>query len=517
MADVRDSDELSRFFSLCQDMLCIAGTDGYFRRLNPAWTRIVGWSEEELCAAPYLDFVHPDDRDRTIREASAIAAGHVTVSFDNRYRCRDGSYKWLQWTSVLFTEDQQIYATARDITALKTAEMALREAHDEASRATQAKNEFLSRMSHDLRTPLNAIMGFAQMLQLDELTPDQTDSLAHILRGGRHLLQLINEVLDIARIEAGRLSLSLEPVALKDVVPEAVALIGPLAEQRQIAIELADLGELTVLADRQRLTQILLNLLANAVKYNRHQGRVTVSARLADPGVVSIAIADTGVGIPADKLALLFKPFERLGAEQSEVEGTGLGLALSKGLTEAMHGSIVAESVVDTGSIFRLELPNSDVAALRSRDTQGSGSAEPDTAGVVVYIEDNNSNLRLMERLLTRRPGVDLVHAPDGPRGLSLVRDRRPDLVLLDLHLPGMPGEEVLRQIWEDPATRKIPVAVLSADATPAQQRHLLAAGAIAYLTKPFDIGEVLRLVDRNLTRSGRETAGMPAASGVVS
>jgi len=515
MTDARADDELSRFFTLCQDMLCIAGTDGYFRRLNPAFARILGWSEEELCAAPYLDFVHPDDRDRTVREASAIAAGHVTVSFDNRYRCRDGSYKWLQWTSVLFTEDQQIYGTARDVTALKTTEIALREAHDQAARATQAKNEFLSRMSHDLRTPLNAIMGFAQVLQLDELTTEQSDSLAHILRGGRHLLQLINEVLDISRIEAGRLSLSLEPVALKDVVPEAVALIGPLAEQRRIVIDLADLGELAVLADRQRLTQILLNLLANSVKYNRDEGRVTVSARRTGAGMVSIAITDTGVGIPTDKLALLFTPFERLGAEQSDVEGTGLGLALSKGLAEAMHGSIVAESVVDKGSTFRLELPNCDVAVLRLHDAQGGASALPDTAGVVVYIEDNNSNLRLMERLLTRRPGVELVHAPDGPRGLSVVRDRRPDLVLLDLHLPGIPGEEVLRQIWEDPTTRRIPVAVLSADATPAQQRRLLAAGAIAYLTKPFDIGEVLRLVDRTLARSVGDT--VTAGSGAVS
>jgi PAS domain S-box-containing protein len=293
-------DELSRFFTLCQDMLCIADTDGYFRRVNPSWTRITGWSEAELLAAPYLDFVHPDDRAATIREAAAIAAGHVTVSFDNRYRCRDGSYKWLQWTSVLFTEDQQIYGTARDVTVLKTTEMALREAHDQAARATRAKSEFLSRMSHDLRTPLNAIMGFAQVLQLDALSPEQTDSVAHVLRGGRHLLEMINEVLDISRIEAGRLSLSLEPVSLADVACEAVALMGPLAAQRGITITTPDFGEIAVLADRQRLTQILLNLLGNAVKYNRDGGRVNVSARVEGTTRVSIAITDTGAGIPAD-------------------------------------------------------------------------------------------------------------------------------------------------------------------------------------------------------------------------
>jgi PAS domain S-box-containing protein len=510
-----DRDELARFFTLCQDMLCIAGTDGYFRRLNPAWTRLLGWTEDELLATPYLDFVHPDDRAATVREASAIAEGHITVSFNNRYRCRDGSYKWLQWTSVLYTEDQQIYATARDVTALKTAEIALREAHQHAARATQAKNEFLSRMSHDLRTPLNAVMGFAQVLQLDPLTSTQRDSLAHILRGGRHLLELINEVLDISRIESGRLSLSLEPVALVEAVREATELIRPLAEQRGIAIEATDVGGITVLADRQRLTQILLNLLANAVKYNRHDGRVTVSAQRAGLHRVRVVIADTGAGIPADKLALLFTPFERLGAEHSGVEGTGLGLALAKGLAEAMNGALTAESVVDQGSTFTLELPESDRVALPRNDADPAPSAAVDTVGLVLYIEDNRSNLELMERLLALRPGIELAHAPDGGTGLTVVRDRRPDLVLLDLHLPDVPGEEVLRQIWADPATRRVPVAVLSADATPAQKRRLLAAGAIAYLTKPFDIADVLQLVDRIVASPARDPhASM--ASGVA-
>jgi hypothetical protein len=506
-----ENDELARFFTLCQDMLCIAGTDGFFKRLNPAWTSTLGWSEDELLSAPYLDFIHPDDREATIREASAIAAGHVTVSFENRYRCRDGTYKWLQWTSILFVEDQQIYAVARDISALKTVELALREAHEKAARATQAKNEFLSRMSHDLRTPLNAIMGFAQVLQLDALTPEQADSVAHVLRGGRHLLQLINEVLDISRIESGRLSLSLEPVALADAVAEAVALIAPLAEQRGIALH-TQCADLVVLADRQRLTQVLLNLLGNAVKYNREHGRVNVSAREAEQGRVCIAIADTGAGIAPDKLALLFRPFERLGAEQSGVEGTGLGLALAKGLAEAMNGTITARSVVDQGSIFTLALPISDSAALSVDDAQAAPALVTERAGVVVYIEDNLSNLHLVQRLLTLRPGVELLHAPGGAAGLKLVRERRPDLVLLDLHLPDIPGEEVLRCLWEDQATRPIPVAVLTADATPAQRRRLLASGAIAYLTKPFDIGEVLALLDRALP-----APQVPAASGALS
>ena len=511
MAEAHMDDERARFFTLCQDMLCIAGTDGCFRRLNPAWSRVLGWSEGELLASPYLEFVHPDDRESANLETAAIASRHMSVSFDTRFRCRDGTYRWLQWTSIVVAEDQQIYATARDVTAVKATQAALRHAHDQAARATQAKNEFLSRMSHDLRTPLNAIMGFAQVLQLGSLTPEQSDSLEHILRGGRHLLQLINEVLDFSRIESGRLSLSLEPVALEDVVPQVVALIRPLAEQRRISIVVPDLSGLTMLADRQRLTQILLNLLANSVKYNRHGGRVAVSGRLTGTGMVSVEIADTGVGIPSHQLARLFTPFERLGAEHTDVEGTGLGLALSRALAEAMRGSIVAESVVDCGSTFTLELPSCDVSVTRVRKTQHETPTVSGVVGVVVYIEDNSSNVRLMERLLTRRPGVELLHAPDGYSGLSMVREHRPNLVLLDLHLPGIPGEEVLRHIWESPDTRSIPVAVLSADATQAQQRRLLAAGAIAYLTKPFEIGEVLRLVDRTLGRAGHPPSVAPA------
>jgi CheY-like chemotaxis protein len=291
-------------------------------------------------------------------------------------------------------------------------------------------------------------------------------------------------------------------VALAEAVAEAVALIAPLAEERGITMD-SQCDDLVVLADRQRLTQVLLNLLGNAVKYNREHGRVSVSARQAGQGRAHIAIADTGAGIPHDKLALLFRPFERLGAEQSSVEGTGLGLALAKGLAEAMNGAIMAHSVVDQGSTFTLELPTTAAAtALAAADDQGAPGVVTDRVGLVVYVEDNLSNLHLVQRLLTRRPGVELLHAPNGAAGLRLVRERRPDLVLLDIHLPDISGSEVLRQLWEDPATRGIPVAVLTADATPAQKRQLLASGAVAYLTKPFDIGEILGLLDRTLPAS---------------
>ncbi len=392
-----------------------------------------------------------------------------------------------------------------DITERKAAEQALAAAKREAERANRAKSDFLSRMSHDLRTPLNAILGFAQLLETDGLKAEQHDSVRHILKGGAHLLELINEVLDLARIESGHLSLSPEPVAIADIVQHVVALVRPLAAQRGITFDddaVMACDNRHVLADRQRLNQILMNLLSNAVKYNRDGGRVRVTCEDVPDGRIRIKVIDTGAGIPPEKVKLLFQPFERLSADQTTVEGTGLGLALSKALAEAMGGTLGVESEVDRGSTFWVELARAEAPA----ETEAPVRARPDASardagvtGTVLYIEDNISNRRLMERLLARRPGVRLIAAPEGQAGLDLARAERPDLILLDLHLPDMSGDDVLRRLWADPHTRTIPVAVLSADATPAQTKRLLAAGAIAYLTKPLDIGQVLQLLDEQL------------------
>ena len=397
-----------------------------------------------------------------------------------------------------------------DITERKAAEEACTAAQLEAERANRAKSDFLSRMSHDLRTPLNAILGFAQLLKMDGLKVEQHDSVRHILKGGAHLLDLINEVLDLARIESGHLSLSPEPVAIADIVQHVVALVRPLAARRGITFDDDAVKEcdnrrvLTdhVLADRQRLSQILMNLLSNAVKYNRDGGRVRVTCEDVPDGRIRIKVTDTGAGILPEKVKLLFQPFERLGADQTAVEGTGLGLALSKALAEAMGGTLGVESEVDRGSTFWVELARSEAPA----ETEAPVRARPDTSardsgvtGTVLYIEDNISNRRLMERLLAHRPGVRLIEAPEGQAGLDLARAERPDLILLDLHLPDMSGDDVLRRLWEDARTRAIPVAVLSADATSAQMKRLLAAGATAYLTKPLDVGQVLQLLDERL------------------
>ena len=378
--------------------------------------------------------------------------------------------------------------------ALTVANEELERARQEADRANHSKSEFLSRMSHDLRTPLNAIMGFAQLLQLDNLSADQQESVGHILHGGRHLLNLIDEVLDIARIESGHLSLSPEPVAMADVVEHAVALVRPQAQIREITIVVGIDSGLCVFADRQRLRQILLNLLSNAVKYNYHGGSIFVRASALD-GAVRVEVADTGPGIPAGKLALLFIPFERLGAEQTGIEGTGLGLVLSKHLAEQMQGTLTAAEAAE-GARFHLTLPATAAPPAEPHVAAPPAVATGDYGGTILYIEDNLSNVRLMERVVRTRPNVALTHAPDGATGLEMIRADRPDLVILDLHLADMPGEEVLRHLWTS-RLGHIPVAVLSADATPPTRRRLLASGAIAYLTKPLDIAELMQLIDR--------------------
>jgi signal transduction histidine kinase/ActR/RegA family two-component response regulator/HAMP domain-containing protein len=377
----------------------------------------------------------------------------------------------------------------------------LEQARREADRANQAKSEFLSRMSHELRTPLNAILGFAQLLEMDLLNQEQRESVGHILKGGRHLLDLINEVLDISRIETGRLAISLEPVSVREVVIESLDLIAPLAAKQKIRLESGtrDVPDRFVLADRQRLKQVLLNLLSNAVKYNRPQGTVALSFEEA-AGRLRITVRDTGPGIAPERMNRLFTPFDRLGVEQAGIEGTGLGLALSMRLVDAMGGTMAAESAVGVGSRFWMELPTTEGPEHRvERMGDAPAAAELEAskrARLVLYVEDNIPNLKLIQRLLAHRPEVRLLPAMQGRLGLDLARQHRPDLILLDLHLPDIQGDEILNRLQDDPETRHIPVVVISADATPGQVERLLAAGARDYLTKPLNVQKLLSVLD---------------------
>ena len=413
-----------------------------------------------------------------------------------------------QILDLLISTFEDIVRTNQELRASETerrrANEELRAARDEADRANRAKNEFLSRMSHELRTPLNAVLGFAQLLQIEQLDPGQEESVAHILKAGRHLLALIEEVLDLSRIDAGRLDLSVEPVPVTEVVRETLDLLLTLAAKQAVELRAetpAD-PEIHVLADHQRLKQALLNLVANAVKYNRPAGHVTVSWTVKDQ-VVRIDVADTGIGIRPELMGQLFQPFERLAAAGTDVEGTGLGLALSKRLVAAMGGTIEAVSEAGKGSVFSIELPVSGSAHARPAGDDippPSATPSPERAATILYVEDNLANIRLVERIFTHRPKLRLLPALQGRLALDLAVESQPDLILLDLHLPDMGGEEVLQRLHADPATNRIPVIILSGDANPRRLERLLAAGATAYLSKPFNVTDFLHTIDTALT-----------------
>ena len=434
-----------------------------------------------------------------------------------------------------FTQDDVYFvlAVANVLAAAiqrKRAEEAMRVSQEEAERANLAKSEFLSRMSHELRTPLNAILGFGQLLEMDTLPAGQTESVEHILKAGRHLLGLIDEVLDISRIEAGRLDLTLAPLRVADLLDDALGLVQPLARPRRVRLERAG-GDSSVhvLADAQRLKQVLLNLLSNAVKYNREGGEVRVGWGPApgDPARVQLTVGDTGAGIPAERRGELFSPFARLGAERSGVEGTGLGLALSKRLVEAQDGTLTFESEPGAGTTFTVTLPRAAAPAPvpvapggppLGFIPPGSGeNARPADDGAtrrVLLVEDNLSNLELVRCLLERERNVRLLVAMQGRLGLEMAFQHRPDLILLDLHLPDVSGEEVLHRLQVNPATCDIPVVMVSADAIPAQAASLRAAGAADYLTKPLDVKRFLEVVHGYLhgAKPGEEAGAIAPA-----
>ena len=385
----------------------------------------------------------------------------------------------------------------------------LEDARAAADAANRSKTVFLSRMSHELRTPLNAVLGFAQLLELEDLDDEEREAVTQILKGGRHLLELINEVLDISRIESGDLALSPESVRVDEVLSEAIELMRPLAVHQSIDLGTSRHASCAeyVFADRQRLKQILLNLLSNAVKYNRVGGAIALDCELTSPTRLRLRVTDTGPGIAPDQLDLLFVPFERLGAERTRVEGTGMGLALSRRLAEAMGASMGVESTVGEGSTFWVELPVVEGPVERYERLGGDAGEASRTSSdarplPVLYIEDNLANLTLVQRVMEKRSDIEIIPAMQGRLALELAREHHPVLILLDLHLPDITGDVILQELCDDPVTASIPVIVVSADATAGQTQRLLAAGAAGYLTKPINVGDLLRSVDEVMERA---------------
>jgi signal transduction histidine kinase/CheY-like chemotaxis protein len=402
-------------------------------------------------------------------------------------------------------------ALLRTYFATESARRASRLAQLDAERLNRAKSGFLSRVSHELRTPLNAILGFGQLLERGPLADAERESVGHILTAGRHLLVIVDDLLDLSRIEAEELRLSLEPVQLADALEQVRALIAPAAADAAVGVRQRPIdAHLFVRADRGRLIQVLLNLASNAVKYNRPGGNVVISAVATPSGTARIEVADTGIGIASEQAERLFVPFERLGADGRGIEGTGLGLALARGLTEAMGGSLELSSAAGAGTTFTVELPLAAAPAQPAGSSLARSSASegvPTPRGLpaavsVLYVEDNPSNIRLVEQILGLSSEIALSTAESGAAGIELARELAPDLILLDLHLPDMSGEQVLAAVRSDAELASTPVVVVSADASPAQARRLLATGADGYLTKPFDIEQLLDAV-RNRGTSG--------------
>ena len=428
---------------------------------------------------------------RVASSADSLAAGDLTA------RVPEAGARELAQLGSSFNRMAATIAETQAAMQARNAELAATK--QDAERANRAKSEFLSRMSHELRTPLNSILGFGQLLEINGVDSGQRESVDQILRGGRHLLEMIDEVLDIARVETGELRLSPEPIHAAELVRETIALVVPLAEQRSIQLitDVGDCADVHVTADRQRLKQILLNLLSNAIKYNRDAGEIRCSLECDDSERLVVHVADTGAGMSPEQLARLFEPFERLGAEHGTVQGTGLGLALSRRLAEAMSATLEVESEPGRGSTFSIRL-----ATTPAPEPVGDGHGERAAVNIcgerkILYIEDNLANLRLVEIVLARHPGVTFLPAMQGRIGLDLAREHRPDIVLLDLHLPDLQGDKVLVRLKAEPATRDTPVVVLSADASPGQIRRLQDAGAAAFLTKPIDLHELLDVVGR--------------------
>ncbi|WP_434564063.1 ATP-binding protein [Pseudomonas sp. R1-6] len=480
---------------------------GHVITWNVGAERIKGYTEQEVLGRHFSLFylaeecpAHPD-----MALLAATREGHY---MEEGWRCRKDGSRF--WASVVITAQYDSTGAlrgfskiTRDITDRRAAEIALRTAREEAESASRAKSEFLSRMSHELRTPLNSILGFAQLLDMDSIA-GQRPQVSHILRAGQHLLALINEVLDIARIEAGRLPLNIEPIGLPAVLHEALTLVSPMAADAGIHLaELASLPEGSgVLADRQRLVQVLLNLLSNAIKYNQPGGEVRIEVTAEAPHV-SIAISDTGRGIAPELLDQLFKPFERLGADP-QVEGTGLGLSLSKSLLEMMQGSLQVRSDPGQGCCFTLRLPGARVSGAHLPPMVALEVARPRTEfdGKVLCIEDNLSSLALIETLMQRRPGIQLLSSMQGQMGLDLARQHAPQLILLDVTLPDLDGLKVLRRLRQSPTTAYTPVLMITADASDLSHRALLDAGATAILTKPIHIQAFLGHLERYLPES---------------
>ncbi|HEY8024007.1 MAG TPA: PAS domain S-box protein [Burkholderiaceae bacterium] len=517
------------------DALMTTDPRGIISDVNQQMEALTGCTRDELIGAPFKNhFTEPERADAAI--SRVLREGKVT-NYELTAIARDGKQTVVSYNATtLYDRDrklQGVFAAARDVTDRKQFESRLQQNNIElesakavAEKANLAKSEFLSSMSHELRTPLNAVLGFAQLMESEVPPPSaiQKMSIDQILRAGWYLLRLINEILDLAMIESGKVTMSQEAMSLTEVLVDCQAMMEPEALTRGISMSFLGLDSpFYVHADRVRVKQVMINLLSNAIKYNRSGGSVAVQCVTLGENRVRVSVKDTGSGLTPDQLGQLFQPFNRLGQEANAIEGTGIGLVVTKQLVELMGGTFGVESVVDVGSIFWMELTACKMPELiYSKNSEGHPESGPEASShndalavhTLLYVEDNPANLALVEQLVARRADLKLISAVNGHLGIQLARAMRPDVILMDINLPGISGFGVLTLVQEDSAIAHIPVIALSANAMPRDVERGMEAGFFRYLTKPIKVNEFMNALDAALQHvADRGLAGEAIAS----
>ncbi|MFA6957927.1 MAG: PAS domain S-box protein [Thermoanaerobaculia bacterium] len=498
------------------DAIMTTDPSGIITDVNKQMEALTGCTRDELIGAPFKNyFTDPELAEASIK---LVLSEKKVTDYELTARARDGKETVVSYNATTFYDRdrrlQGVFAAARDVTERKRLDQVLQEKNVElesarlvAERANLAKSDFLSSMSHELRSPLNAILGFAQLMESESPAPteSQRESIGLILQAGWHLLKLINEILDLAVIESGKVSLSPEIVALDDVMYECQSMMEPEAQQRGITLTFPRFDlPLFVIADRTRLKQIVINLLSNAIKYNKAQGTVVVECVASTPARTRISVRDTGVGLSPEKLAQLFQPFNRLGQEVGGVAGTGIGLVVTKRLAELMDGVLGVESSPDGGSVFWCELNSSAAPELAADDHEvaivdGPRARFGARHATLLCVEDNQANMKLVEQLIARRPDVRLLTAVDGIRGVEVARASLPTVILMDINLPGISGVEALKILRDDLSTAHIPVIALSANAMIRDIQTGMDAGFFRYLTKPIKVEQFMDTLDAAL------------------
>jgi PAS domain S-box-containing protein len=502
------------------DALITTDPSGIITDVNKQMEALTGCTRDELIGMPFKNYF--TDPKRAEASIKLVLSEKKVTNYELTARARDGNETVVSYNATTFYDRDQklqgVFAAARDITernhldrALQEKNLELESARSVAEKANLAKSEFLSSMSHELRSPLNAILGFAQLMESDSPppTPDQKQSLAQILKAGWHLLRLIDEILDLAKVESGQVPLSPEPVSLADVMLECQGMIESQAQQLEIKLVFPRFDSPTfVRADRTRVIQVLTNLLSNAIKYNTRQGTVEVQCAENTPGRIRVSIRDTGAGLYPEQLAQLFQAFNRLGQEGGAVEGTGIGLVVARRLIELMGGVIGVESTVGAGSVFWFELMSDVVPHLSLEADKAALLAQPyiqpgARLQTLLYVEDNPANLKLVENIIARRPNLSLLSAVNGSSGIEIARRSQPDVILMDINLPDINGFEALKILHADPTTAHIPIVAISANAMPSDIMKGLRAGFLRYITKPIKVNEFMNALEGALEFAG--------------